>query len=184
MAVGTYRGVSNVARKVKKQYRGVGNVAREIKKEYRGVGNVARQTFRGVELKYSWKWESSSYVRDEGSYLAFYSGTETSGRGTGVLISGIDGHVITIKIGADTSSPAVYTYYSWNSESDRVEGPAYAYNGSSANTLTIDCTNNYTENGVLWIFVSASKGWDYHFRIYDILVDGESVMEAFREWAL
>lgn len=45
MAVGTNRGVGNVARKVKKQYRGVGNVARQIKKEWRGVANVARQVF-------------------------------------------------------------------------------------------------------------------------------------------
>ena len=45
MAVGSYRGVSNVARKVKKRYRGVDGVAREVKKRYRGVGNVARQVF-------------------------------------------------------------------------------------------------------------------------------------------
>lgn len=47
MAVGTYRGVNNVARKVKKQWRGVDNLAREIKKEWRGVSNVARQVFSG-----------------------------------------------------------------------------------------------------------------------------------------
>lgn len=40
-----YRGVNNVARKIKKKYRGVSNVAREICKEYRGVDNIARLVF-------------------------------------------------------------------------------------------------------------------------------------------
>ena len=45
MAMGLYRGVNNVARKVTKIYRGVSNVARKVTKGYRGVSNVARQFF-------------------------------------------------------------------------------------------------------------------------------------------
>lgn len=47
MAMGEYRGVGVVARKVKNEYRGVGGVARKIKKAYRGVSGVARQYFAG-----------------------------------------------------------------------------------------------------------------------------------------
>ena len=47
-----YRGVSGVARKVKKIYRGVSGVARQVKKGYRGVSGVARQFF-GNEYLYN-----------------------------------------------------------------------------------------------------------------------------------
>lgn len=46
MAVGVWRGVNNVARKVNRQWRGVDNIAREIKNEWRGVNNVARLCFQ------------------------------------------------------------------------------------------------------------------------------------------
>lgn len=49
MAMGLYRGVNNVARKVVEQYRGINNVARRIREEYRGINNVARQIY-GSEL--------------------------------------------------------------------------------------------------------------------------------------
>ena len=176
-------GVGGVVKKVKEVPIGIGGVVKKAKKGVCGIGGVVKEFFTSNPLTYAWKWESSSYVRDKGDYIAFYSGTETSGRGTGVLISGINGHVITVKIGADTSSPRIWTFYSWNSSEDRVDGPSYEYSGTSAKTITIDCTSGYTDTGILWIFVSASKGWDYHFRIYDILVDGDSVMESFREWA-
>lgn len=54
MAVGIWRGVGNVARKVKKEWRGVGNVARNIKKEWRGVGNVARLCFSNGLVLYDY----------------------------------------------------------------------------------------------------------------------------------
>lgn len=47
MAVGMWRSVDNVARKIKKRYRGVDNVTRTMKKRWRSVDNVARLTFRG-----------------------------------------------------------------------------------------------------------------------------------------
>ena len=46
MAVGVWRGVNNVARKVKQQHRGVNNVARKIRYEWKGVNNVARLIFK------------------------------------------------------------------------------------------------------------------------------------------
>lgn len=52
MAVGMWRGVSNVARKQKKRYKGVSNVARTIKKRWRGVNNVARLTFQDEPVLY------------------------------------------------------------------------------------------------------------------------------------
>ena len=47
MGKAIYRGVGNVARKVKQPYVGVGGVARKIKNGYAGVGGVARQFFSG-----------------------------------------------------------------------------------------------------------------------------------------
>lgn len=46
MAVGSYRGVSGVARNIEKRYRGVDGVARNVKKRWRGVSGVARLTFQ------------------------------------------------------------------------------------------------------------------------------------------
>ena len=52
MAVGMWRGVGNVARKIKKRYRCVNNVARTVKKRWRGVNNVARLTYQGELVLY------------------------------------------------------------------------------------------------------------------------------------
>ena len=70
MAMGIYRGVSNVARKVTKLYRGVSNVARQVKKGYRGVSNVARQ-FYNSEFNVLTEWTSSNWsatTNKSGSY--------------------------------------------------------------------------------------------------------------------
>lgn len=74
MATGVWRGVNNIARKVKKQWRGVSNVTREIKKEWRGVGNVARLVFRGSVV--------SSVTYDSGLTVAY----ESSYYGTGIYV--------------------------------------------------------------------------------------------------
>lgn len=55
MAVGMWRGVNNVARKIKKRYRGVDNVTREVKKRWRSVDNVARLTFKSNEFTFEWE---------------------------------------------------------------------------------------------------------------------------------
>jgi hypothetical protein len=46
MAVGMFRSVDNVKRKIKKRYRSVGNVTHEVKKRWRSVDNVTRLTFQ------------------------------------------------------------------------------------------------------------------------------------------
>lgn len=52
MAVGMFRSVDNVKRKIKKRYRSVGNVKHEIKKRWRSVDNVARLTFQSNLVLY------------------------------------------------------------------------------------------------------------------------------------
>lgn len=81
MAIGMYRGVNNVARKVTKMYRGVSNVARKITKGYRGVSNVARKFFSSETYLYnagdkctsvSGGWTFVSYISSD------YSASNTS----------------------------------------------------------------------------------------------------------
>ena len=84
MSKGMYKGVSNVAKKVKKIYKGEGNIARKVMRGYKGVSNVAREFFSGeysnlleayqdgaiTGLVTAWgydkdngdTWEQSSYV--------------------------------------------------------------------------------------------------------------------------
>ena len=77
MAMGIWRGVSNVARTVKKEWRGVSNVARNIKAEWRGVSNVARQVFRsGLISSYSTN-NSNAYMVDLGSMGVSFRYTRT-----------------------------------------------------------------------------------------------------------
>lgn len=70
MAVGMWRGVNNVARKIKKRYRGVNNVTRTVKKRWRGVGNVARLTFQDDLVLYDngTEYVAFSDVGDEVDY--------------------------------------------------------------------------------------------------------------------
>ena len=78
MAVGTYRSVGNVIRKVKKQWRSVGSVSRKIKKEWRSVSNVARLTFRGGLISSYSTSNSKAYMTDAGSsgVIFRYLGTD------------------------------------------------------------------------------------------------------------
>ncbi|MBQ6833580.1 MAG: hypothetical protein IJO55_04095 [Lachnospiraceae bacterium] len=66
MAKGIWRGVDNVARKVKAEWRGVDNVARKIKAEWRGVNGVARLCFKaGYSIRYwSQNMESTPHVEN------------------------------------------------------------------------------------------------------------------------
>lgn len=78
MAMGEYRGVSNVARKITKEHRGVSNVARQITKAYRGVSNVARQYFDymmgNITLRFTKEEYSGSGKLEEGSFYAGVDG--------------------------------------------------------------------------------------------------------------
>lgn len=79
MAVGEYRGVSNVARKITQKYRGVSNVARKVTNRYRGVANVARRCFvSGSRYKFSyWTSDLSNTPHVEGQTYKY--GIESGG---------------------------------------------------------------------------------------------------------
>lgn len=77
MAIGMYRGVNNVARKVKKMHRGVNNVARKVTKGYRGVNNIARKFFSSETYLYN-AGDKCTSVTGGWTYVAYVSSDYSS----------------------------------------------------------------------------------------------------------
>lgn len=174
-------GYGGAVKKVKEVPFSIGGAIKKAKKGFCGVGGAVKEFFTSNPLVFSYKLFIGWYDNTD-TYIQFNNGTTTSGSGTRVEIRNIYGHVIKIKIGASTSNPSVALFYADDGSNSR---DTKEYSGTGENTLTFDCTStntNVTSTCYLTIAVTASKGTNYYFRIYDIQVDGESVMESFRNW--
>lgn len=66
MAKGSYIGINNVARQIKRSYIGINNVAREIRGGYVGIDNVAREIFIGLQPAGDLPVGSSVYMKING----------------------------------------------------------------------------------------------------------------------
>lgn len=82
MAKGSYAGVNNVAKKVKKVYVGVDGIARKVKKAYVGVNGIAKLCYSGAEKLARWG-QLSNYVSrcraaasTVGNYAIFLGGDD------------------------------------------------------------------------------------------------------------
>lgn len=91
MAIGEYRGVNGVARKITKEYRGVDAVARRIIRGYRGVDGVARKYLDS----HRW-WFQTAIVPLEG----YPNATATAD----VLSAGWEGASIALRVTAKASA--------------------------------------------------------------------------------
>ena len=172
-------GVGGAVKTVKKVPFSIGGVVKQAKKGVCGIGGVVKEFFTSNPLTFSFTSHSSGWDKSTSDgYLQINSGTETSGTGTRLRISGVAGHTIYLSVSTDGSFPRIY---SWSSSSASATGHVVKDDGASV-VRTIDCTS-FDSTGYIEVYGASSKGWNYWVRIKEIKVDGESVLASLLEWA-
>ena len=184
MAVGMFRSVDNVKRKIKKRYRSVGNVTREVKKRYRNVGNVVHLTYRAnliaeFHSEHSGLTKTSYQISDGGRTLSWdITSTESTEQKSHFMITKDGGfpNEITVSYTTTHGYGAIVImgddwyclkYGDYNNAICHVDS---CENKFFETTISVDNTNEY-----LIFAIEAKNRGQYTGSITNLTINGESV---------